>query len=453
MIKINLLAEAKPVKKKRGVAALGGAGRLNLMLILGGLFIGLLVVGVQWWVETSRLNDQEEKNRLAQQEVTRLEAVLKEVADFEDKKAKLQKKVDLINSLKASQRGPVRLMDEVSNALPDLLWLDRMELKGNQISIDGKALNPPAVANFFTNLKLVQAFQEPKLSNLSAASAGSANLYNYKLTFVFADLDRTQFETAGAPAAGGAANPTPAAPAAPVQAAPSPPAVNPPAVPGQPPAPTDAVATATAPPATPTAATDIQPSPEAQPAAASPGQAEEPAPAPIEPTAETVSPPPPTPQAEIEQLLTDAQQQMDNRRFTAPASGNALSTYRRVLELQPDHPTAIEGIQRITTYYRDIAQQSLQQGRLDESQAYINRGLRATPQSDALLSLRRQVQQTQKAARQREREERQKQAALEEMQRQQLEQIQQEQLRRQQEQQPWWRQPSNYNDSSGFNQR
>ena len=120
MIKINLLAEAKPAKKKRGVSALGGAGRLNLFLILGGLLLGLLVVGVQWWVEASRLKEQEEKNRLAQQEVTRLEAVLKEVADFEEKKVKLQKKVDLINALKANQRGPVRLMDEVSSALPDL---------------------------------------------------------------------------------------------------------------------------------------------------------------------------------------------------------------------------------------------------------------------------------------------------------------------------------------------
>ncbi len=191
-----------------------GAGRLNLFLILGGLLLGLLVVGVQWWVESSRLKEQEEKNRLAQQEVTRLEAVLKEVADFEDKKAKLQKKVDLINSLKASQRGPVRLMDEVSNALPDLLWLESMELNGNQIAIGGKALNPPAVANFFTNLKLVQAFQEPKLTVLSAATAGSANLYNYQLSFVFADLDRTQFETAR-PAAGGADSPAPAAPVAP----------------------------------------------------------------------------------------------------------------------------------------------------------------------------------------------------------------------------------------------
>jgi type IV pilus assembly protein PilN len=214
MIKINLLAEAKPVKKKRGVSALGGAGRLNLILILGGLLIGLIVVGVQWWVEASRLGDQEEKNRLAQQEVTRLEAVLREVADFEEKKAKLQKKVDLINALKANQKGPVRLMDEVSNALPDLLWLERMEVKGNLITVDGKALNPPAVANFLENLKRVPAFQEPKVKSITAASAGAANLYNFDLSFVFADLDRTQADGA-APAAGGAPAPAPAAPAAP----------------------------------------------------------------------------------------------------------------------------------------------------------------------------------------------------------------------------------------------
>jgi type IV pilus assembly protein PilN len=214
MIKINLLAEAKPVKKKKGVSALGGAGRLNLLLILAGLFIGILVVGVQWWVEAARLKEQEEKNRLAQQEVTRLEAVLKEVADFEDKKAKLQRKVDLINSLKASQRGPVRLMDEVSNAVPDLLWLDRMNVTGNSITLDGMALNPPAVANFLENLKRVPAFQEPKVKSIVAASRGSANLYDFNLSFVFANLDRTQLESTGTPAAGSGAAAGPAAPAA-----------------------------------------------------------------------------------------------------------------------------------------------------------------------------------------------------------------------------------------------
>ncbi len=201
MIKINLLTEAKPAKKKRGVSALGGAGRLNLFLILGGLLIGILVVGVQWWVEASRLREQREKNRVAQQEVTRLEAILKEVQEFENKKAQLEKKVKLIEALKANQRGPVRLMDEVSTALPDLLWLDRLELQGNQITIDGRALNPPAVANFLENLKRVSSFQEPKVRSINAAAVREANLYNFGLSFVFADLDRTQFESAGEPGA------------------------------------------------------------------------------------------------------------------------------------------------------------------------------------------------------------------------------------------------------------
>lgn len=251
-----------------------------------------------------------------------------------------------------------------------------------------------------------------------------------------------------APAVQVAPNPPPVNTAA----APSPPPVNTAVAPGQPSVPTEAVVATTSPAAPPTELANAQPSLEPQPAAAPDGQVE-PTPSSTQPTAEAV--PPPTPQAEIEQLLTDAQQQMDNRRFTAPASGNALSTYRRILELQPNHPAALEGIQRITTYYQDIAQQSLQQGRLDESLAYINRGLRATPKSDALLNLRRQVQQVQKVARQREREEQQKQAALvEEMQRQQLEQTRQEQQRRQQEQQlPWWRQQPTSNQSSGFNQR
>ncbi len=157
---------------------------------------------------------------------------------------------------------------------------------------------------------------------------------------------------------------------------------------------------------------------------------------------------PTTPQMEIEKLLADAQQQISNRRFTAPASGNALSTYRRILEIQPDHPAAIQGIQGIASYYRDAAQQSLQQGRLDESLGYINRGLRATPKNDALLNLRQEARR----AKQREQEERQ--ALREEIRRRQDEQAQVEQLRQEQQelQQPWWRQPSQTQES-GFNQR
>jgi hypothetical protein len=109
------------------------------------------------------------------------------------------------------------------------------------------------------------------------------------------------------------------------------------------------------------------------------------------------------PQQEIQQLLVDAQQQMANRKFISPPSGNALQSYQRVLELEPTNPVATEGIQRISTYYQDIAKQSLQQGRIDEGLAYINRGLRATPKSATLLGLRREA----RLAKQRQEEQRQ----------------------------------------------
>lgn len=229
----------------------------------------------------------------------------------------------------------------------------------------------------------------------------------------------------------------------------------------QPPGPASAV-TATAsspvtPPATdgnpmtppsntdPQAAASLEPQPEPTPS-------EDTATAPAEDAA------PPTPETEIEQLLATAQQQMDSRRFTAPASGNALQTYQRILELQPDHPTAADGIQRIAAYYVDVAEQSLRQGRVDESLAYISRGLRATPKNPALLNLRKTAQQAKR------REQERQQALQEETQRQQQQQQQhqeqwpwpqerssQQPIERQQ--QPWWRQPNQPHNDSGFNQR
>ena len=214
MIKINLLPDTKPAKKKRAASAFGGAGRLNLMLVAGGVTVGLLVILVHFLILSSQIKDLDEKIRKDQLEVARLESVLREVKDFEDKKARLQKKVDLINQLKVNQRGPVRLMDEVSNALPDLVWIESMEYRGNTINIAGKAFNPPAVANFVTNLKKVPSFQEPVLVDLKATSAGGAQLYNYRLTFVFTNLDRTQGEPPPPPPPPAAPAPAPASPKA-----------------------------------------------------------------------------------------------------------------------------------------------------------------------------------------------------------------------------------------------
>ena len=259
------------------------------------------------------------------------------------------------------------------------------------------------------------------------------------------------------------APPTLVAGGSPVSAPPEPPA---PTVPPEPPAPTASPETPLAqtgaivvhaqPPETPADVGSPPVTPEQTTAPAQTDPAAAPPAAPVEPIPALTAQ-----QQEIQQLLADARLQMEDRRFTSPPSGNALLSYQRILELEPSNPVATEGVQRITTYYQDIARQSLLEGRTDESLAYINRGLRAAPNNPALLNLRREARSA------KQREEQQRQSLLEERRRKEAE----LQARRQEAEpareisrqpppverpSPWWQrqqqQPPAYNES-GFNQR
>src|SRR4029077_9891191 len=122
--------------------------------------------------QQQRLEEVQGEVRAAEAEVQRLAAVLKEVEDYKQKKAELERKIGVINDLKANQRGPVRVMDYVSRALPELLWLDQMIMKGDSIHLEGRAFNTNAVANFIDNLDKVPEFDEPTLKSAEAQQGG-----------------------------------------------------------------------------------------------------------------------------------------------------------------------------------------------------------------------------------------------------------------------------------------
>ena len=69
-------------------------------------------------------------------------------------------------------------MDEVSKALPDLVWLTELGVQGNQVTLKGKTLSPNAVATYLENLKKSPYFAEPVFKNLGreAGTAGHLRL-------------------------------------------------------------------------------------------------------------------------------------------------------------------------------------------------------------------------------------------------------------------------------------
>jgi type IV pilus assembly protein PilN len=158
MIRINLLA-AETRSKKSATAILGTTGQkltvcCTLILLLAGLFVGW-----RYWTLTRESADLDRQISAAQQETTRLHSVIQQVQQFEQRRAQLQQRVVLIEQLRKGQTGPVHMLDQISRALPPLLWLTELRQVGGDVVIDGRATSPIGVSDFVANLEATGYFK------------------------------------------------------------------------------------------------------------------------------------------------------------------------------------------------------------------------------------------------------------------------------------------------------
>src|SRR3954462_11006503 len=218
MIKINLLSEGKrpaAVRKKSAGTKLEGQD-VGQWMMLAGILIGLAALGVAWWLQSQKTAAKQQEVAAAQREVDQLASVIKEVEEDKGKEAELERKIGIINDLKANQRGPVRVMDYISRALPELLWLDSMSMRSSSITVEGRAFNTNAVANFIDNLDKVPEFDEPLLKSTDLQQGG---IYKFRIDFNYSfsgkkkEAEGAATATAGKPASGAKAKPPRATPA------------------------------------------------------------------------------------------------------------------------------------------------------------------------------------------------------------------------------------------------
>ena len=189
MIKINLVREGRAVRgagaAPAAAAAAGpGASNLNNILIVAVLLLAGLAAFGYWFLMKRQLDERKEIVEQRTVEAKKLEAIIKEVEDYQKRKDSLQQRIDLINQLKQNQKGPVRIMDQISRDLPDLVWLDRMDITGGKITLSGRGLNPNAIALFVENVKNDPYFEEPQLGTMAQVSTAPV-VYSFDMNFGF----------------------------------------------------------------------------------------------------------------------------------------------------------------------------------------------------------------------------------------------------------------------------
>jgi type IV pilus assembly protein PilN len=212
MIRINLLAVERGRSKKKFTFPVGQKLTVICSLVLVG---GALLVGWRYLSLNQQLKRLDADILAAQQETARLHSVIKQVQEFEQQKAQLQQRVVLIEQLRKSQTGPVHMLDQISRALPEMLWLTGLKQSGNEVVLEGKSTTLTAVSDFVANLEATGYFKKSAdivtSSESSAQPAGELTKFSIKAIFQPAAESVTAAAAApaapGAPGAPGAAGP------------------------------------------------------------------------------------------------------------------------------------------------------------------------------------------------------------------------------------------------------
>ena len=205
MIRINLLesergASSKP-KAAAATAAVAGAGASAVgpyLPVIAGLGIALLGCGYFFTTLSSEIEATNTNIAVAQAEIVKLTVEKAKKEELEKKRKSFQDQVNLIERLKVEQGGPVRMLDEISKALPDFVWLTRMDQTGAILKITGEASNNNAVADFLNNLqragdgcdnsvegKLNCWFPEANLDSYRESTTGTQQVVQFTFTTTF----------------------------------------------------------------------------------------------------------------------------------------------------------------------------------------------------------------------------------------------------------------------------
>lgn len=178
--------------------AVAGGANLNNVLVASLAIIGLLLAAGYWFWQKRVRDDRLETVTQREADAKKLEDIINEVERYQRRKESLQNRIDLINELKANQKGPVRIMDQISKDLPDLVWLDNMTIQGGQVNLSGRGLNPNAIALFIENIKKDPYFEEPTVGGITEVGQNPL-VYSFDMRFAF-----TYTPKGSAPAAAGA---------------------------------------------------------------------------------------------------------------------------------------------------------------------------------------------------------------------------------------------------------
>ena len=174
MIRINLL----PVRTSRRLEA------VRQELILGGIGIGLLVLlcGVVFMFQSAQANELRRTNARLQEDLDNLRLIVARVDEVEKINDELRRKLSVIGNLQASKTGPVHMLDELSAATPEKLYVTNLVEESGRLILAGNAASNEVISQFLINLEKTNWFEDVYLISIDQVQINEYDLKNFEIS-------------------------------------------------------------------------------------------------------------------------------------------------------------------------------------------------------------------------------------------------------------------------------
>ena len=184
MIRINLLETSKGKGKRGGsgptmpAMEMGDMGSPKLKVLVVLLVAGALNFG--YWYRLDQQSKSIAKQMAAAEQKNReLSDVKARYMERQRQADNYKRRVDVIDSLRAGQAGPVNLLAMLGETVngTEAVWLSKMDDTGASVNLEGTALSTDAVANlianlqktgFFKTVEIKETFQDDGIKDMQA---------------------------------------------------------------------------------------------------------------------------------------------------------------------------------------------------------------------------------------------------------------------------------------------
>lgn len=156
--------------------------RQLLTIAIGAWVLMIFMVFYAYFHVDALVDSQNRRNEYLKQEIAKVEAQIKEVAELKKRRQDLIARMNVIQQLQADRTRVVRVFDELVRRVPDGVQLTSLkQTGGNNMSLTGVAQSNARVSALMRNFAASDWFADPELEVINVRTRGGDRVSEFSL--------------------------------------------------------------------------------------------------------------------------------------------------------------------------------------------------------------------------------------------------------------------------------